>query len=314
MIEGQGHLQVRRTATIDQLRAESADFNQKYQQNQQVWAADDLAGMIQTERYFAATHDAGSFAIDPLRYAMLLRRRIGELGGNIFERTAARSLSSKSTGWQVRSQHGEVNCAQLVLSQNLDPHRIYPQLARAVLPVATYIGAFSANRELLDSAITFAGTVADDRRAGDYFRRVDNSLIWGGRISTLQREPGNLAALLHRDMVDVFPQLQGLEPAQQWMGLMGYTRLKMPIIGQLEENLWAATGFGGHGLNTTAMAGNLIAAGIAQNDDLWRLFKPFHVSWGGGTLGRAAAQASYWWMQWRDRRQEARHLPGKNRS
>src|SRR5262249_29368198 len=48
--------------------------------------------------------------------------------------------------------------------------------------------------------------------------------------------------------------------------------------------------FGGHGLNTTAMAGNLIAQAIVEGEDTWRLFAPFELVWAGGPLGRAAMQ------------------------
>src|SRR4029077_15601775 len=46
--------------------------------------------------------------------------------------------------------------------------------------------------------------------------------------------------------------------------------------------------------NTTAMAGNLIARAIVENDQTWRQFTPFELVWAGGILGRAAVQAYYW--------------------
>ena len=86
---------------------------------------------------------------------------------------------------------------------------------------------------------------------------------------------------------------------------MAYATHKMPIIGPLEPGLWAATGFGGHGLNTTAIAGRLIARAIAEGDDGYRLFDPFGMPWAGGAAGRAATQAVYWYYQLRDRLDEA---------
>jgi hypothetical protein len=72
--------------------------------------------------------------------------------------------------------------------------------------------------------------------------------------------------------------------------------------------IWLASGFGGHGCNTTAMAGNLIARAIVDGDDRWRLFLPFELIWTGGMAGRAAAQIGYWWTRRRDaaRVQQAR--------
>jgi hypothetical protein len=58
--------------------------------------------------------------------------------------------------------------------------------------------------------------------------------------------------------------------------------------------LWVASGFGGHGLNTTAMGGELIARGIVEGDQTWRLFEPFELVWAGDLLGRMLAQGIYW--------------------
>jgi hypothetical protein len=55
-----------------------------------------------------------------------------------------------------------------------------------------------------------------------------------------------------------------------------------------------ASAFGGHGINTTAMAGQLIARAVVDRDDTWRLFLPYELVWAGGSLGRAAAQISSW--------------------
>ena len=47
---------------------------------------------------------------------------------------------------------------------------------------------------------------------------------------------------------------------------MGRTVHRMPQIGEIERGLWLASGFGGHGLNNTAMAGELVARGIIDGD------------------------------------------------
>jgi hypothetical protein len=92
-----------------------------------------------------------------------------------------------------------------------------------------------------------------------------------------------------------------VEVEYSWSGVLGNPLHRMPQIGELSPGLWLASGFGGHGLNTTAMAGNIVAQGIAEGDDSWRLFAPFELVWAGGTLGRAAIQVYYWWFGARER-------------
>jgi glycine/D-amino acid oxidase-like deaminating enzyme len=89
---------------------------------------------------------------------------------------------------------------------------------------------------------------------------------------------------------------------------MGYTRHKMPLVGQFwrkeHPNLWACTGFGGHGLNTTAVGGRIIAEAIARTTDRVELFRDYRPVWTGGPIGRITAQLSYWNMQRLDKKSE----------
>ena len=149
--------------------------------------------------------------------------------------------------------------------------------------------------------------ISDTRRAGDYYCLVgDNRLLWGGKITTKSTPPRNLDHVMGKTMCSVYPQLDKVRIDYRWSGLMAYCLDKMPIIGEIQPGIWAATGFGGHGLNTTAMAGILIASAIANDDQRWRDFSPYPPRWAGGLAGRAGVQLSYWAMQARDWLDETR--------
>jgi 2Fe-2S ferredoxin len=91
-----------------------------------------------------------------------------------------------------------------------------------------------------------------------------------------------------------YPELGPIEVAHLWRGTLGRTVHRMPQIGAIDDGVWLASGFAGHGLNTTAMAGELIARGIVDNDQTWRLFAPYELVWAGGKAGAAIAQGLYW--------------------
>jgi len=186
------------------------------------------------------------------------------------------------------------------------------RLNAAILPISTYV--VTARSAKLDEAIHFAGCLGDTRRASDYYRIVGTGegrrLLWGGRITTRRSVPPRLGERLAGDIRSVYPQLDDLAVEQAWAGMMGYAVHKMPLIGRIGDGLWAATAFGGHGLNTTAMAGRLIARAIADGDDSWRLFEPFSPDWGGGPFGRIATQLAYWRLQFLDRLEELRASSG----
>ncbi|MGH6717901.1 MAG: NAD(P)/FAD-dependent oxidoreductase, partial [Alphaproteobacteria bacterium] len=70
----------------------------------------------------------------------------------------------------------------------------------------------------------------------------------------------------------------------------------------LDPGLWYAQAFGGHGMGTTTLAGELVARAIADGDDGYRqLDDAFPLVWAGGPAGLAVAQATYWAYRLRDR-------------
>ena len=98
-------------------------------------------------------------------------------------------------------------------------------------------------------------------------------VLWGGRITTRRTEPKRLAELLRRTMVSTYPQLEGVRVETAWSGLMAYARHLMPLIGQLQPGVWHALGFGGHGMNTTAIGGRVVAEGILGSSDRYKLYR-----------------------------------------
>src|SRR3546814_4536659 len=106
--------------------------------------------------------------------------------------------------------------------------------------------------------------------------------------------------MLKQRMVDTYPQLADIGIERAWAGKMAYARHLMPQIGQLEDGLRYCMSFGGHGMNTTAIGGTIIAEAILWQSDRYRLFSPFGLKWNGGILCTAAVQLTYWYYQIND--------------
>ena len=240
----------------------------------------------------------------PLRYALMIAKAAEAAGARLFETSPAVAVESAPGAQVVRTPAGDVRCGHVVFCVSAHDRRLHEPTGRAVLPVATYV---AVTEPLHQDAIRTASAVSDSRRAGNYFRLIDaQRLLWGGAITTRVSEPSRLAERMKRDMLSVFPQLGNPRIDYAWAGLMGYALHKMPLIGRDGDGHWFATAFGGHGMNTTAMAGVILARAIADGDDEYRRFLPFPPQWAGGPFGRAGVQASYWWMQLRDRLDELR--------
>ena len=119
--------------------------------------------------------------------------------------------------------------------------------------------------------------------------------MWASPETTWAARPERFAGAIARRIRTIFPQLGKVEIAETFGGAVGQTVHGMPQIGQLRRGLWVASGFGRQGMNTSAIAGQLIARSILWGDERWRLFSPFELVWAGGPTGRVAGHLVGLW-------------------
>jgi len=267
---------------------------------QEFWPRERLRAALVSERYYDGLLNPTGFQFHPLNYCLGVARAAEARGARVFEGSPARALDLSGAVKTVTTDGGRVRAKAVVMACGGYLGRLQRRLAAAIVPVATYVIVTEPLGERLDTAIRVPFAVHDSRFALDYYRALgDTRILWGGRIS-IRREPPDLAGLMLGDLLKVYPQLRGVRVETAWSGLMSYAVHKMPQIGELRPGVWHAMGFGGHGMNTTTVAGELVAAAIAEGDDRYRLFAPFGLTPTGGPIGALAAQASYWYYGARD--------------
>ncbi len=270
-------------------------------------AKDELRAQLLTQRYHGGLFEADAFHIHPLNHALGLARAAALLGVRIHGGSGVRAIERDGSGWRLRTAAGEVLADQVVVAGGGYLKGLVPRLQRALLPIATYVAVTEPLGERLQEAIRTRAAVYDTRFAFDYYRALpDTRILWGGRISILDRSPTAVATLLKRDLARVYPQLGEVRIDYAWSGLMSYARHEMPQIGQLEPGLWYAQAFGGHGVATTTAAGELLARAIAEDNRDWQRFAPFGLTRTWRPFGYLGAQATYSWLQWRDEWKERR--------
>jgi glycine/D-amino acid oxidase-like deaminating enzyme len=296
-----GALSVLRYDGGDEMAVAAETMRRDFGYEVEAWTTDIVREHLKSDIHHQGLYDRHALHIHPLNYCIGLARAAQAAGVDLYEGTKALRLEKCDGGHRVVCAHGAIAAEQVVLCHSAYGRGLHGSVDGAVLPVATYVVASQPQGVLLDTAIACDAAIADTRRAGDYYRRLsDGRLIWGGRITTQKSQPARLAHLLKRDIVRIYPQLESLSIEYAWSGLMGYAVHKMPIVAELSPGVWTSTAFGGHGLNSTAIAGRLVAAAIADGDDRVTHFLPFGTRWGGGPVGRIGTQAAYWWYQARD--------------
>ena len=300
-----GLLHLRRFDQSDDLHRHAANFARDFDYDLTYLNRSDIAARLVTNRYFHGLEDRQAFHIHPLNYLRALATELERLGGRIFEHSAATGCDLGPTK-TIRTAQGHITARRAVFATGGYTGPLIPRLQRGVLPIATYMMLTEAAPDLLAATLRTRAAVLDDRRASDYYRLVEGGsrLLWGGRITTHAAAPQGVARELRAAMLNVFPQLAPLKTDLAWSGRMAYARHLMPQLGQLHPDVWHITAFGGHGLNSTAIAGKVLAEAILHQTDRISQFAPFKLNWAGGAIGLAVAQLTYWGLQAQDRWRE----------
>ncbi|RJG27640.1 NAD(P)/FAD-dependent oxidoreductase [Massilia cavernae] len=261
----------------------------------------DLSDRLLSKRYFGGLFEPAAFHFHPLKYAQGLARVLTEQGVAVHEGSRVTHIEADGAGWRVKTAGGEVRAKEVVICCGGYIERLYPRLAGAALPIATYVMATEPLGSGLQDSVRTGAAVYDTRFAFDYYRPLpDTRLLWGGRIAVRERSPSEVARLLYEDMLKVYPQLEGTRVDYAWSGMMSYGRHRMPQVGRLPEGLWYGMGFGGHGVAPTTLAGELLAAAMCGEGKGLDQFGAWGLPHVGGRAGLAAAQLTYWYYELRD--------------
>jgi gamma-glutamylputrescine oxidase len=275
------------------------------------WPTDQVRAVLRSKRYFHAIHYPRAISIHPLNYAFGLAAAAERAGARIFENTPVLSLDPAGVRKRIVTPQGRLRANHVVLCGNLQVAGLMPRIAAALIPITTYVITTAALGPRLGEIIGYRGAVSDSDLADNHYRIVGGDrLMWSGRATMWAGNPRHYLRALTADIGKTYPQLGKVAVDYAWSGTLGHSIHGMPQIGELGPGVWLASGFGGHGLNTTAMAGNLIARAIVDGDQTWKRFTPFELVWAGGRLGRTVAQIYYWTRRFRDAVAERRARAG----
>jgi glycine/D-amino acid oxidase-like deaminating enzyme len=284
----EGALEVSNVDAGDQLVSRLQMLSEDFATEVEGWQVDRVREALKTDRYFHGIYYPKAFQVDGRKYLFGLASAARRVGARIFEETPVVSIDSSGIRKRIVTPSARLRAAHVVLSGNVHLGAPARRLSETLLPVWRYAGVTVPLGNRLDEAIAFNGSVRDSDGI-DHFRIVEgNRLMWASLETTWAMRPQLFAGAIQRRIRTVFPKLGTVEIAEMWGGAVGETVHGMPQIGQLRKGLWVASGFGRQGLNTSALAGQLIARAILWGDERWRLFSPFELVWAGGPTGRVA--------------------------
>jgi gamma-glutamylputrescine oxidase len=263
-----------------------------------------LREIVASPAYHGGALDEGGGHLDPLAYALGLARLAEGAGVTIHETSRVQrivrgdELRLETDRAVVRAHWGVIGCNGYLGA-------LVPEVGRYVMPINNFVAATEPlGRDAAEALIAGNRAVADSRFVVNYFRLSDDHrLLFGGGETYSYRFPRDIAGLVRKRMVGVFPQLADAAIDFAWGGTLAITRTRMPHFARVTPNLLSLSGYSGHGVAMASLAGRIAAetvAGQAERFDLMaRLPQPRFP--GGRALRSPLLALAMAWYAARDR-------------
>ncbi|HSP27259.1 MAG TPA: FAD-binding oxidoreductase, partial [Ilumatobacteraceae bacterium] len=235
--------------------------------------ADEAIGHLAGTNVLGGLHYAPGARVQPARLVGGLAEVVERLGATIVEHTSAVDVVAGSPGARplVVTDRGLVR-ADVVVRATEAYSRDLPGLRRALVPLYSLMIA----TEPLDAAtwesigLRRCETFADDRRMVIYGQRTtDDRVAFGGRgapyrfgsaIDPATESRSDVHDRIGAALVELLPQLGGVEITHRWGGVLGVPRDWRPSVGLDRSTGIAWTGgYVGEGVAAANLAGRTIA-------------------------------------------------------
>ncbi len=243
-------------------------------------SAQETSETIGTDAYVGALLNMGNGHLHPLNLCIGEAMAATSLGATIYEQSPVLNIEHGPQP-RVVTETGSVTADTVILAGNAY-HLLENELRGIMFPVNSYIIATEPlSDEMVASINPRDLAVCDQNFAVNYYRlSADKRLLFGGRASYFGTDPEAIKKSHVPKMLKVYPQLAGIGIDFAWGGTIGVPVNRVPQLGRTSANVYYCQGYSGHGVNTTHLAGQIMAdavAGTVERFDMFANVKPVVV-------------------------------------
>lgn len=268
----------------------------------------DVHELLETPLYFGAIRNNRNMHLHSLNLCLGEARAAHSMGAQIFEQTSILAIKGKRNP-TLLTEMGTVSAKKVVLAGNAYHRLAQKQLKGRLFPAilgnmtTEPLGDELANQINKDNVAVY-----DSRMVLDYYRLTrDNRLMFGGGTNYSGRSIKNVAETLRPAMVKTFPALANTKIEYAWSCTAGIVMNRIPMVGRIDNNLYYAQGYSGHGIATSHLIAEVLAealTGTLEQFDVFNSFKHQRIP-GGQRVGSSLLALGMWYYQFRERRQSA---------
>ena len=230
---------------------------------------DKVREEIGTDAYHGGLVVPGSGLLHPGRYFAGLAAAADRAGADLHEGIRARSVKREANGgFVVDTERGQIRARDVFVATNGYTDGVVPSLRRRIIPIGSYIIASEPLPEDLVHELSPKGRAFFDTKNYLFYWHItaDRRMVFGGRASMLPTSIERTAAILHRGLLRVHPQLAGYRIDYAWGGNVGFTFDRMPHVGRTKDGVTYAMGCCGTGVALMTHVGTKVGEWLAGGD------------------------------------------------
>ncbi len=264
----------------------------------------DVKSYLDTPLYHGAVLNQRNMHLHPLNLCLGEARAATSLGVKIFEQTKVTEIQA-GTSPCIKTDNGRIKANTIILAGNA-----YHSLAKKQLGGLLFKAVLgNMTTEPLGDALAsqinpFNVAVYDDRMVLDYYRlTADKRLMFGGGTNYSGREIANVAKELTPAMRQTFPALANTTIEYEWTGTAGIVMNRIPLVGQLSDNVFYAQGYSGHGIATSHVVAEVLAEAVTGSMEQYDVFAGFshQAIPGANWMGNGLLALGMWYYQFKER-------------
>jgi len=239
-------------------------------------APNELSSEIGSKIYFGGIVDEVSAGVNPARYVAGLGQAAIRAGAEIYERARAEEIvcaaNNGASGWKILTSRGPLWAGDVLVATSGYTTGTTPALRRRLIPIGSYIIVTEVMPESVAREVSPRNRMIFNSKYYTHYYRLtpDRRMLFGGRAAFFPENENTIResqAILRRDMVEIFPQLQNSRVEYVWGGTLDFAFDMMPHVGKM-DGLYYSVGYAGHGVAMATLLGQKIAERIASNSAL----------------------------------------------
>lgn len=226
---------------------------------------DEIRDMLGSEFYHGGSLDMEAGHLHPLNFALGLADAARAAGAKIFENTTVTGYDNdKKVVVKTASGH-RVTADMMVLGCNGYLDGLEDRVARRVMPINNFVIATEPlGDDLARELIRDDVAVADSKFVINYYRlSADKRMLFGGGETYSYHFPKDIKSFVAPHMLEVYPQLKDVKIDYGWGGTLAITMNRMPFFRKIEDRVFTATGYSGHGVAMATLAGQIMADAVS---------------------------------------------------